>query len=40
MGMEGGDGESTDEVPDVKGFALIPMKLIFTAFQVLDVHHY
>ena len=40
MGMEGRDGESTDEVPDVKGLALIPMKLIFTAFQVLDVHHY
>ena len=40
MGMEGGDGESTDEVPDVKGLALIPMKLIFAAFQMLDVHHY
>ena len=39
MGMEGGDGESTDEVPDVKGLALIPMKLTFTAFRVLDVHH-
>lgn len=38
--MEGGDGESTDEVPDVKRLALIPMKLIFTAFQMLDVHHY
>lgn len=37
--MESGDGESTDEVPDVKGLALIPMKLIFAAFQMLDVHH-